>query len=64
MRVRDRDARLAVEPRLLGVGTAISVFLILLLIKLWAFFVLHPHMIHPQTTPAAVEASRAVTVTR
>jgi hypothetical protein len=64
MRVRDRDARLSVEPRLLGVGTAISVFLVLLLIKLAAFFVVHPHMIHLQSAPDPVEARSAVTATR
>ena len=42
--MRGREAHPAMERHLLGIGTAIAVFLVLSLVKLGAFFVVHTEM--------------------
>jgi hypothetical protein len=43
--MRSRDAHAAADRHLLGIGTAIAVFLVLLLVKLGAFFIVHAGMV-------------------
>jgi hypothetical protein len=52
----------ATSRHLLGIGTAIAVFLVLSLVKLGAFFIVHAGMIprHTASDPAAARTASTV----
>jgi hypothetical protein len=57
-------AQPATSRHLLGIGTAIAVFLVLSLVKLGAFFIVHAGMVPHRVASDPAAARTASTVTR